>query len=66
MEMTERIEDTARELGERVRPQIENAKRRLSSLNDSATDYIKENPGKCLVGALAIGYLIGKIASRRG
>ena len=66
MEMTERIEDTARELGERVRPQIENAKRRLSSLNDSMTDYIKENPGKCLVGALAVGYLIGKIASRRG
>jgi ElaB/YqjD/DUF883 family membrane-anchored ribosome-binding protein len=66
MEMTERLEETARELGERVRPQIENAKQRLSSLNDSATDYIKENPGKCLVGALAIGYLIGKIASRRG
>jgi ElaB/YqjD/DUF883 family membrane-anchored ribosome-binding protein len=66
MEMTERIEDTARELGERVRPQIENARRKLSSLNDSATAYIKENPGKCLVGALAVGYLIGKIASRRG
>ena len=66
MEMTERIEETARELGERVRPQIEHAKQRLSSLNDSATDYIKENPGKCLVGALAIGYLIGKLASRRG
>ena len=66
MEMTERLEETARELGERVRPQIENAKQRLSSLNNSATDYIKENPGKCLVGALAIGYLIGKIASRRG
>jgi len=66
MEMTERIEETARELGERVRPQIENAKQRLSTLNDSMTDYIKENPGKCLVGALAVGYLIGKIASRRG
>jgi ElaB/YqjD/DUF883 family membrane-anchored ribosome-binding protein len=66
MEMTERIEETARELGERVRPQIENAKQRLSSMNDSATDYIKENPGKCLVGALAVGYLIGKLASRRG
>ena len=66
MEMTERLEETARELGERVRPQIENAKRRLSSMNESMTDYIKENPGKCLVGALAVGYLIGKIASRRG
>ena len=66
MEMTERIEDKARELGERVRPQIENARRRLETLGDSVTTYIKDNPGKCRVGAIAVGYLIGKIASRRG
>jgi ElaB/YqjD/DUF883 family membrane-anchored ribosome-binding protein len=66
MEMTEKIEETAREIGARVKPQIEEARRRFSSLNESATDYIKENPGKCLVGAIAVGYLIGKIASRRG
>ena len=51
MEMTHKIEDTARELGERVRPQIEDAKRRLSSLNETVTGYIKENPGKCVLGA---------------
>jgi ElaB/YqjD/DUF883 family membrane-anchored ribosome-binding protein len=66
MEMTEKIEETARELGARVRPQIEEAKRRFSSMSDSATTYIKANPGKCLVGAIAVGFLIGKIASRRG
>jgi ElaB/YqjD/DUF883 family membrane-anchored ribosome-binding protein len=66
MEMTEKIEETARELGARVRPQVEEARRRLSTMNDSAVEYIKENPGKCLVGAIAVGYLIGKIASRRG
>jgi ElaB/YqjD/DUF883 family membrane-anchored ribosome-binding protein len=66
MEMTEKIEETAREIGARVRPQIEEAKRQFSSLSDSATTYIKENPGKCLVGAIAVGYLIGKIAGRRG
>jgi ElaB/YqjD/DUF883 family membrane-anchored ribosome-binding protein len=66
MEMTEKIEETARELGARVRPQIEEAKRRFTSLNESATAYIKENPGKCLVGAIAVGFLIGKLASRRG
>jgi ElaB/YqjD/DUF883 family membrane-anchored ribosome-binding protein len=66
MEMTEKIEETAREIGARVRPQIDEAKRRLSTMNDSAIGYIKENPGKCLVGAVAIGFLIGKIASRRG
>lgn len=66
MEMTEKIEETAREIGERVRPQIEEAKRRFSSMTDEATTYIKANPGKCLVGAIAVGYLIGKIAGRRG
>jgi hypothetical protein len=64
MEMTEQIEETARELGERVRPQIEDAKRRLSTLNETVVDYIKENPGKCLLGAIAAGYVIGKIARR--
>jgi ElaB/YqjD/DUF883 family membrane-anchored ribosome-binding protein len=64
MEMTHNIEDKARELRERVKPQIEDAKRRLSSLNDSVTGYIKENPGKCVLGAIALGYLIGKIARR--
>jgi ElaB/YqjD/DUF883 family membrane-anchored ribosome-binding protein len=66
MEMTEKIEETARELGARVRPQIEEAKRRFTSMSDSASTYIKANPGKCLVGAIAVGFLIGKIASRRG
>jgi len=66
MEMTEKIEETARELGARVRPQIDEAKRKLESLNNSAISFIKENPGKCLVGAIAFGYLVGKIASRRG
>ncbi len=66
MEMTDKIEQTARELGSRVRPQIEEARRRFTSMNESATAYIKENPGKCLVGAIAVGYLIGKLASRRG
>ena len=64
MEITHDLEDTAREIGERVRPQIEEAKRRMSEMNGQVTDYIKDNPGKCLIGAMAFGYLVGKIASR--
>jgi hypothetical protein len=64
MEMTDQIEATAREISDRVRPQIEDAKRRLTSLNDKAIDYIKENPGTCLLGAVALGFVIGKIARR--
>ncbi len=62
--MTEQIEATVREMGERVRPQIDQARRRLTSLNRDAAGYIKENPGRCLLGALAVGFLIGKIARR--
>jgi ElaB/YqjD/DUF883 family membrane-anchored ribosome-binding protein len=64
MEITHDIGDTARELGARVRPQIENAKQKLSSMNETVTSYIKENPGKCVLGAIAVGFLIGKIARR--
>jgi len=62
MEMTEQIEATVREVGARVRPQVDEAKRRISEMNDTVTDYIKENPGRCLLGAVAVGFLIGKIA----
>ena len=64
MEMTEQIESTVREVGARVRPQLDEARKRLTSLNGSVTGYIKENPGRCLVGAIAVGFLIGKIARR--
>jgi ElaB/YqjD/DUF883 family membrane-anchored ribosome-binding protein len=64
MEMQEQIEATVREVEARVRPKIEEAQERLESLNEQVTDYIKENPGKCLLGALAVGFLIGKIARR--
>jgi len=64
MEIAEQIESTVREVGARVRPQLNHAKRRLTSLNGDVTSYIKENPGRCLIGAIAVGFLIGKIARR--
>ncbi len=30
----------------------------------TAAEFIKERPMVCLAGALALGYLLGKIASR--
>jgi len=34
-------------------------------LNRKAVDFIQANPGTCIVGAFAVGYLVGKIAKRR-
>lgn len=64
MEMTERFEEAARTLEERVRPQIEEAKERLSDMNSRVTSFIRENPGACLLGAVAAGYLIARFARR--
>ena len=61
---TAEIERAIREAGEQALPQVEGARRRLSSWNDTVTGYIKERPGRCLLGALALGFVIGKIARR--
>ncbi len=49
---------------ERLGPQWEKAKERLSELDKRASGFIREHPIGCLVGALALGYVIGRIASR--
>jgi ElaB/YqjD/DUF883 family membrane-anchored ribosome-binding protein len=64
MEIAKEMEDAAREVERRVRPQIEEAKKRLGTLEEQVTGYVRANPGKCVLGALAVGYLIGKLARR--
>ena len=64
MEMTEQFEKTARDIEQRIRPQIEDAKKKVTDMNQQVTSYIKANPGKCLLGAIAAGYIIGRIARR--
>lgn len=60
----EQLQNTAREIEARVRPQIEEAKQKLSDLNGQVVRYIKANPGTCLLGAVAAGFIIGRIARR--
>jgi hypothetical protein len=64
MELTHELEETAREIERRVRPQINDAKKQLSKLNSRVINTIKTHPGKCLLGTLAVGYVIGRIARR--
>ena len=64
MKTVDQIETAASEAVDKLRPQVAEAKKRLESWNESAMAYIKENPGRCLLGALAVGFVIGKIARR--
>jgi hypothetical protein len=66
MEMNpQQIQDRARELQERIVPQIDEARRNLVDLNTRVVSFIRANPGTCLIGAVAVGFLVGKLASRR-
>jgi ElaB/YqjD/DUF883 family membrane-anchored ribosome-binding protein len=66
MEMNpQQIQDRAREIQERIVPQIEEARRNLVDLNTRVVSFVRANPGTCLIGAIAAGFLIGKLASRR-
>ena len=57
--------DPMEELKERLQPQLEELQERLMTANESVKTFIKKNPGTTLLGAAALGFLIGKWASRR-
>ncbi len=66
MEMNpQQFQERAREIQERIVPQIDEARRNLVDLNTRAVSFIRANPGTCLIGAIAVGFLVGKLASRR-
>lgn len=62
---TTRMQDRARELQDRIGPQLDKARSDLADLNRRTAEFIRENPGTCLIGALALGFIVGKIVSRR-
>jgi len=59
---TTSFENSAEDVVERIRPQIEDAKRRLGRLNGEITGFIQEHPAACLLGAVALGYLVARVA----
>jgi ElaB/YqjD/DUF883 family membrane-anchored ribosome-binding protein len=62
---TQQLQQKAREVQAKVAPQIDQARRNLDAWNTRATTFIGERPGTCLAAALALGFLIGKLANRR-
>ena len=57
--------DPLEELQARLAPQLEQAQEQLTEVNEKVKAFIKKNPGTTLLGAAALGFLIGKWASRR-
>jgi hypothetical protein len=61
----QQLQDKARQLQENLLPQIEDARRNLEDMNTRVVSFIRANPGTCLLGAVAVGFIVGRIASRR-
>lgn len=57
-------EDPVREFTERVAPQFVQAQEQLEELNERVKSFVKSNPGAVLLGAAALGFLVGRWASR--
>ena len=51
--------------GDRVRPQIEEARKRIERLDGQARGFITEHPAACLLSGLALGYLVARVARRQ-
>ena len=62
---TTSFENTLDDVGERIRPRIEDAKRQLGRLNGQVTNFITDHPAACLLGAVALGYLVARVARSR-
>lgn len=64
-EKPETDSDPLHDLQERLGPQLEEAQAQLMEANERVKAFIRKNPGTTLLGAVTIGFLIGKWASRR-
>lgn len=61
-DVRQRLGEVAHEAGAR----IEHARVLLDDFNQRAIAFIRERPGTALLGALALGFVVGKLASRSG
>jgi ElaB/YqjD/DUF883 family membrane-anchored ribosome-binding protein len=59
-------QEKAREFADFSRAKLEELKKKsLEEIYQDTKTYIRENPGKTLLGALAAGFILGKLLRRR-
>ena len=63
-EFKERAVEKAHHLRESATGQWQDTRVKARELHVTAEDYIRQNPTKCVVSALALGFLVGLIVRR--
>jgi ElaB/YqjD/DUF883 family membrane-anchored ribosome-binding protein len=60
------VREKAKELADLSRTKLDEVKKKsLEDLYNDTKSYIRENPGKTLLGALAAGFILGRLLRRR-
>jgi hypothetical protein len=59
---TTSFKESVDDLSDRVRPKIEEAKQQIGRINGQITSFIQDHPAACLLGALALGYFVARLA----
>jgi hypothetical protein len=59
---TTSFKESVNDLSDRIRPKIEEAKQKLNRVNGRMTGFIQDHPAACLLGAIALGYLVARVA----
>ncbi|MDP2307942.1 MAG: hypothetical protein Q8P18_18090 [Pseudomonadota bacterium] len=52
------------DLESQIAPRIQEARENLTRLNEGAMAFVRARPVTCVIGAVALGFIVGKIASR--
>ncbi len=48
-----------------IEKQVVQTRAQLQEFNEQAVTFIRQNPGWCILGAVTVGYLVGRMASKR-
>lgn len=62
------MQDTIQDVQEKLTDNeaLSRASEKLLEVQTKVVEYAKANPGKVMLGALALGYVVGRIARGRG
>jgi hypothetical protein len=66
MEKTGDFENPLHEVETQDPPPLEELGNVVADVNRKVLQFVKERPGTCLIGAVAVGFLIGRLFRARG
>ena len=59
------VQDAIEEGVHEIEARYKDVRDQLKHANDTAVTFIREHPATCIFGAVAFGYVVGRLASKR-